>query len=66
MLLKSLMLVAVIGMTGCVATTTAGVCEASARDRERLARALTENPATPNDVGEAGVDLIIGLRASCP
>ena len=65
MLWKVLPLVALLGLTACAPTTISGVCEASRRDRERLAAALKENPATPNVVGEAGVDLIVGLRAVC-
>lgn len=60
---KLLMLVVLLGTTGCV--TTDGACKASEGDRERLREALLAHPETPADVGEAGTDLLIGMKGSC-
>ncbi|MFE3836075.1 hypothetical protein [Pseudogemmobacter sonorensis] len=61
-----LLLAALLGMTGCVRPANdAGLCIAAAPDVAALRRALLDHPETPDPVGEAGADLVIGFEAVC-
>lgn len=58
------MLVAALGLTGCAAIQSdAALCQAL--PVEALATALLAHPETPDPVGEAGTDVVIGWRAGC-
>ena len=66
MRLKSLAVTAVLGMTGCVAgTSEAGLCAGLRAPVDALERALLAHPATADEVGEAGTDVVIGFNAGC-
>lgn len=67
-----LLLVALLGTTACVIPglderppTDAGVCIALAGDVAALRRGLEAHPETPDAVGEAGADVVIGFEAGC-
>lgn len=61
-----LLLVAAIGMTGCVGTASdAGLCLGLRSDVAALRQALLAHPETPAPVGEAGTDVVIGFQAGC-
>lgn len=63
---NALLLVAALGMTGCAATTNdAGVCLGLRGDVSALRTALLAHPETPEAVGQAGTDVVIGFRAGC-
>lgn len=53
---------AVIGATGCAtATSDEGLADALRGPVLALEAALLENPATPDAVGEAGADVVVGF-----
>ena len=63
---RLLTLAGALGMTGCGMTATdEGMCIAQRADMERLRAALLAHPETPDAVGEAGADVVIGFRAGC-
>lgn len=59
------MLVGLLGTTGCVTATSEGVCLGLLPDVAALEKALLANPQTPDAVGEAGTDVVIGFGAGC-
>ena len=64
MLSRILAALALTGMSGCVSPTSgSGLC--AALPVEALASALLAHPETPDAVGEAGADVVIGYRAGC-
>ena len=68
MLLKVLMPVALLGLTGCLTTPTSGdgLCDALRPYEARARAAMLEHAAeVPDEVGEAVTDLLIGYRAGC-
>jgi hypothetical protein len=63
---RILALVALAGLTGCVKPISdTGVCLGLARDVAALRAALVRHPETPDAVGEAGTDVVIGFGAGC-
>ncbi len=53
-------------MTGCVAVTSEpGLCAGLRAPVDALERALLAHPSTPDPVGEAGTDVVIGFNAGC-
>ena len=56
-----------LGLTGCSATvSTSGLCAGLSRPVGELRGALVSNAAeTPEAVGEAGTDVVLGLEAGC-
>jgi hypothetical protein len=60
-------LVAALGTTGCVSTVTSdsGLCMGLQRSVRALETALLANPQTPDAVGEAGADVVIGFDGGC-
>jgi hypothetical protein len=66
---KTRLLLAVLAMTGiagCVTPNEAGLCLGLRPDVARLRTALLANPQTPDTVGQAGTDVVIGFRGGCP
>lgn len=59
------MLVAALGLTGCTTPNDAGMCAAIGPNVADLRAALLANPQTPDDVGEAVADVVIGIEAGC-
>ena len=58
---------ALLGMTGCVSgPTSEGLCLGLRSEVATLERALLAHPETPDPVGEAGADVVIGFDAGCP
>lgn len=62
--MKSLILVALLGVTGCAISTNAGICEALERQTKDTKSALLNNDVSDR-VGEPTTDLIVGLYAAC-
>lgn len=62
---KALTLAALFGMTGCAIPNDAGICAAISPHVAELRTALLAHPETPDDVGEAGADVVIGIEAGC-
>lgn len=59
-------LVALLGATGCVTPATdAGLCLGLKADVADLRRALESHPETPDPVGEAGAEVVIGFEGGC-
>ena len=59
-------LAVVAGTTGCSAPAVdSGLCRALARPVQELRAALEGHPKTPEAVGEAGADVVIGIEAGC-
>ena len=54
-------------MTACAPTVTSdsGLCAGLNRSVRALETALLANPQTPDAVGEAGADVVIGLDGGC-
>jgi hypothetical protein len=64
---RMLVLVLAIGVSGCTGqgATDAGICIGLGRDIARLRTALETHPETPDAVGEAATDVVIGHEAGC-
>lgn len=63
---KTLLLLAVLGVTACVKPASdAGMCLGQREDIARLRAALEANPDTPDAVGEAATNVVIGHEAGC-
>lgn len=62
-----LVLLAVIGVSACNGpdATDAGICFAQGADVAALRLALETHPETPDAVGEAGTNVVIGFEAAC-
>lgn len=59
---------ALAGMTACApipASVEAGLCIGLGPHVSALERALLAHPETPQPVGEAGTDVVIGYDAGC-
>lgn len=53
-------------MTACVTTPSEpGLCIGLRNDVAALRTALLDNPETPDAVGEAGTEVVIGFQAGC-
>lgn len=64
--MRFLVLTAALGLTGCVATVSpTGICAGLQRPVADLRGALEANPDTPQAVGEAGTDVVLGFEAGC-
>lgn len=65
--LKILAVTAALGMTGCVGTGTSdsGLCAGLRGSVNALEAGLLAHPETPDAVGEAGTDVVIGYNAGC-
>ena len=62
------MIVALIGVTGCVKPepeSEPAVCRGLERHVAKLSDALAAHPETHNDVGEPATDVVIGFGAGC-
>ena len=60
------MLAAALGLSGCVNTTDAALCDTLRPYEQRARAALLDNAAlVPDAVGEPVTDLLIGLRTGC-
>lgn len=60
-----LTMLAIIGVASCTNVSDAAFCGPVYTEAiERLAQALP-NPATPDDVGIAGTDVVLGYDAGC-
>ena len=66
MLLKTAMLAALLGVTGCatIPATDAGICRALEYETRNTREALLDSGGS-DAVGEAATDLLIGLYAAC-
>jgi hypothetical protein len=53
------------GIAGCVTPNETGLCLGLRPDVARLRTALLANPQTPDAVGQAGTDVVIGFRGGC-
>lgn len=61
-----LLLAVGLGTSGCVnPASDAGLCLGLRGDMAALRRALTDHPETPDPVGEAGADVVIGFEGAC-
>jgi hypothetical protein len=53
-------------VSGCASgTSEAGLCAGLRAPVDALERALLAHPATADEVGEAGADVVIGFNAGC-
>ena len=53
-------------VSGCASgTSEAGLCAGLRAPVDALERALLAHPATADEVGEAGTDVVIGFNAGC-
>ena len=61
------MLMALIGVSACAgqSATDAGVCIGQRADIAKLRAALEAYEETPDAVGDAAVDVVIGFEAGC-
>lgn len=57
--------VVLTGLSGCATVNEAGLCAGIAAPVAALRSALLSNPQTPDAVGEAGADVVIGIEAGC-
>ena len=64
----TLALALLIGATGCATQSPndTGICIGQRSDIARLRAALEAHPETPDAVGEAATDTVIGHEAACP
>lgn len=59
-------LMAALGLTGCVKPASEpGLCAGLRRPVADLRTGLERHPETPEDVGEAGTDVVLGFEAGC-
>ena len=66
MLWRTLAVMALLGAIGCASgTSEAGLCAGLRAPVDALERALLAHPATADEVGEAGTDVVIGFNAGC-
>ncbi len=66
MLWRILGAMALLGVTGCVgATSEAGLCAGLRAPVDALEAAMLADSRTPDPVGEAGADVVIGFNAGC-
>jgi hypothetical protein len=64
--MRYLLIVIALGLTGCVRPAPdSAVCAGLDRPVADLRRALVAHPATPEPVGEAGTDVVLGFEAGC-
>jgi hypothetical protein len=65
--MRLLLLMAALGLTACAkpAPIDSGVCAGLKRPVADLRSALMANPQTPQAVGEAGTDTVLGYEAGC-
>jgi hypothetical protein len=64
--MRLLLLMAVLGLTGCaVPVSDSAICAGLDRPVSELRGALIANPDTPELVGEAGTDVVLGFEAGC-
>lgn len=54
-----------LALTGCTAVSDSAICAGLARPVAELRAALEANPQTPDPVGEAGTDVVLGMEAGC-
>ncbi len=56
----------VLGMTSCLGNVSEpGICAGLDRPVAELRRGLEAHPETPQAVGEAGTDVVLGFEAGC-
>ncbi|GHE88373.1 hypothetical protein GCM10016455_05630 [Aliiroseovarius zhejiangensis] len=61
-----MMIVTLIGVTGCATRASEpGLCAGLRPHVAALSDALAAHPNTPDPVGEAGTDVVIGFGAGC-
>lgn len=65
--MRWIILTGALGLTGCaVPVTDAGICIGLKPPVDALASALLNGAGrVPDEVGEAGVDVVLGFRAGC-
>ena len=64
--MRSIIALALIGLSGCVATSDAAFCGPDyTRAVQGLRAGLEQHPETPDAVGEPGTDVVLGHEAGC-
>lgn len=64
--MRWIILMAALGTSGCVATVSQpGICAGLKRPVADLRAGLERHPDTPQAVGEAGTDVVLGFEAGC-
>lgn len=64
--MRYLLIVIALGTTGCVRPVSdSAVCAGLAVPVSDLRRGLEAHPDTPQAVGEAGTDVVLGFEAGC-
>ena len=65
--MRLLLLMAVLGLTACTepVPSKSGICAGLQRPVGDLRKSLEANPQTPQAVGEAGTDVVLGFEAGC-
>lgn len=64
--MRYLLIVTVFGLTACVRPAPdSAVCAGLNRPVSELRRGLEAHPETPQAVGEAGTDVVLGFEAGC-
>lgn len=64
--MRSIIALAVIGLSGCAATSDAAFCGPDFTQAVQGLRAgLEQYPDTPDAVGEPGTDVVLGHEAGC-
>ena len=65
-MMRYLILISVIGLTGCSTNVSdSAICAGLNRPVSDLRNALESHPDTPEPVGEAGTDVVLGFEAGC-
>lgn len=65
--MRCIILLTALGLSACAAPVSApAICAGLARPVADLRQALEHHPETPDPVGEAGVDVVLGFEAGCP
>lgn len=63
--MRKLLLLSCLGVSACVNPNDAGICVASEEDVATLRKELENHPETPDAVGEAGTEVVMGLEGAC-
>lgn len=64
--MRLLLLTAALGLTGCaMPVSDSAICVGLDRPVTLLRSSLESHPETPQAVGEAGTDVVLGFEAGC-
>lgn len=58
-------IILLLALAGCTSVSDSAICAGLKRPVAELRAALEANPQTPDPVGEAGTDVLLGMEAGC-